>query len=83
MISLLLNAMAACLCCAILVVDCLSLVAEEVRQAAVQLKQLATDYSHKNIRRGLIIIAQSKANCLSCTAPVRQTHNCASDVFGN
>ncbi len=41
---------------------------------AVQLKQLATDYSQQKrttwAGRGQIIIAQSKANCLSCTAPV-------------
>ncbi len=34
---------------------------------AVQLKQLA---SSKNIRRGRVIIAQLKANCLSYTAPI-------------
>ncbi len=48
------------------------LLTEEVRQA--QLKQLATDYSQQKhtmwAGRGRIIIAQSKANCLSCTAPV-------------
>ncbi len=41
---------------------------------AVQLKQLATDYSQQKhttwVVRGRIIIAQSKANYLSCTAPV-------------
>ncbi len=41
---------------------------------AVQLKQLATDYSQQKhttwAGRGQIIIAQSKANCLSCTVPV-------------
>ncbi len=40
----------------------------------VQLKQLGTDYSQQKhttwAGRGRIIIAQSKANCLSCTAPV-------------
>ena len=38
---------------------------------AVQLKQLTLTLTlSKNIQRGRIIIAQSKANCLSCTAPV-------------
>ncbi len=49
---------------------------EEVRQArcSVQLKQLATDYRQQKRTtwavRGRIIIAQSKANYLSCTVPV-------------
>ncbi len=38
---------------------------------AVQLKQLATQQKHTTwVGCGRIIIAQSKANCLSCTAPV-------------
>ena len=47
---------------------------------AVQLKQLATDYSQQKhttwAGRGRIIIAQSKANCLSCTAPVVPPLSC-------
>ena len=51
-----------------------STVARGGTTGAVQLKQLATDYSQQKhttwAGRGRIIIAQSKANCLSCTAPV-------------
>ncbi len=36
----------------------------------MQLKQLATDYSQQKHTTWAVIIAQSKANCLSCTAPV-------------
>ncbi len=42
---------------------------------AVQLKQLASDYSQQKhttwAGRGQIIIVQSKANYLSCTVPVQ------------
>ena len=43
---------------------------EEVRQARCSSSNQPLITLSKNIRRGQIIIAQSKANCLSCTAPV-------------